>query len=192
MELASFSASVTADGVTLSWETLSEEANAGFAVYRSDGDGYLPLFEGLIPGAGTTTVPQQYSYVDRSVEAGRTYWYKISDVSLGGTETFHGPIRVDVAAPGLLALNIQAVPTPARETVSLRFSTPTAGAAHVSVFDVSGRLVKDVLASQVEAGTHIVQWDLTDRHGDPVGPGQYACRVEVGPQAASGKVVVTR
>jgi hypothetical protein len=192
IELAGFSASVTADGVLLSWQTLSEESNAGFKVYRSEGAEYRSLCAGLIPGNGTTSVPQDYAYLDESVEPGGTYWYKISDVSLSGTETFHGPIRIDVATPAVLALGLGADPTPADHTVSLRFHAPTAGVARMSVFDVRGRFVKDVLASRVEAGAHVVQWDLTDRHGDPVGSGQYVCRLEVGSQAASARVVVVR
>jgi hypothetical protein len=192
IELASFAARVADEGVVLSWTTLSEEGNAGFRVYRSDGREYLPLFDGLIPGGGTTSVPTDYTYTDGSVEAGRTYWYKLADVSLDGAVTFHGPIQVDVASLRLEPLAVEALPTPARESSSLRFSVPTAGLARVSVFDVRGRLIRELLATDLEAGQHVVQWDLLDEQGAPVSPGQYVCRVWVGHQAGSGRIVVAR
>jgi hypothetical protein len=137
-------------------------------------------------------VPTDYTYTDGSVEAGRTYWYKLADVSLDGAVTFHGPIQVDVASLRLEPLAVEALPTPARESSSLRFSVPTAGLARVSVFDVRGRLIRELLATDLEAGQHVVQWDLLDEQGAPVSPGQYVCRVWVGHQAGSGRIVVAR
>jgi hypothetical protein len=189
VELECLTASVRAEGVVLSWSTPSEWDNAGFRVYRSEGAEYAPLFDDLIL---STAVQAEYSYTDRSVEAERTYWYKIADVSLDGVVTFHGPIQVEVTSLQLVPLAVETVPTPARDSASLRFSVPASEFARLCVFDVRGRLVRELLASHLEAGLHVVQWDLLDEQGAAVSPGQYVCRLSVGHRAGSGKVVVTR
>jgi len=39
--------------------------------------------------------------VDRDVTLGQTYWYWLADVSTGGTETLHGPVRGSVGIDSL-------------------------------------------------------------------------------------------
>ncbi|MBU0491961.1 MAG: hypothetical protein KKA73_26640 [Chloroflexi bacterium] len=86
--------------VTVEWTTASEVDHAGFNLYRGDGpDGpWIKLNQNLIPPAGDPIVGGQYSYVDETAEAGRTYYYLLEDVSVGGGTTRHPPIQV-VAGP---------------------------------------------------------------------------------------------
>jgi len=47
-----------------------------------------------IPGAGSTTTKQTYSFTDRNVVNGLTYWDKLEDIDYSGKRTLHGPISV--------------------------------------------------------------------------------------------------
>jgi hypothetical protein len=69
----------------LAWKTRNESQTYGYVVYRSERpEGpYLRANREIVrtsPGEG----PQAYSFVDRSVVAGRTYYYYLEQVSLGG------------------------------------------------------------------------------------------------------------
>lgn len=75
VEMSSFTAKLTSDGVLLEWRTESETNNAGFNLYRrKEGNGELvKVNDKLIEGAGTTTTPQKYSYLDEKAEKDSIY-----------------------------------------------------------------------------------------------------------------------
>lgn len=86
VNLAAFTANAAVDGVTLSWETVSEQDNTGFDVYRtgSVGDWAPSPWDRPEPGDLLAFVPSanpgstagaSYTYVDTDVVAGQTYWY---------------------------------------------------------------------------------------------------------------------
>jgi len=102
--LVSFTATVGDGEVILRWVTQSEVANLGFNIYRAQGEEtkeesgepqdteYVKINSELIPGAGTSTVRHSYSFTDRGVDNGATYFYRLEDVSLDGKSAFHGPV----------------------------------------------------------------------------------------------------
>lgn len=79
---------------TLRWKTASEVDNFGFDVYRGDSeDGpFERLTEEPIPGAGTTDEPQQYVFVDDTIEAGKAYWYYVESISMMGVREQFTPV----------------------------------------------------------------------------------------------------
>jgi flagellar hook assembly protein FlgD len=50
----------------------------------------------------------------------------------------------------------------------------------VSIFDVNGRRVRNVVAGPFAAGAHEAIWDARDVEGEPVPSGLYFVRVEAG------------
>ncbi len=93
--------------VLVEWTTESEANTAGFNVYRSESpDGpYVKVNTALVPGASDPLLGGQYVYTDTNVVAGRTYYYKLEDVELGGATTLHGQIEVvaEVGSPSAFA-----------------------------------------------------------------------------------------
>jgi len=98
IDLVSFEAKGLDEMVRLSWETGSEPSNAGFNLWRSDSrEGqYVKINGGLIPAEGDATHGAEYSFEDMDVTRGRTYYYKLEDVSIYGTSGFHGPVSAHV------------------------------------------------------------------------------------------------
>lgn len=93
VELTSFDAKAKDGAIELTWSTASETNTLGYRILRSlEEQGVFNAISGLIRGAGTTVVPQTYSYVDRDVQTGVRYYYKLVDVDLSGRETVHGPV----------------------------------------------------------------------------------------------------
>ena len=72
--------------VVIMWSTQSELNNAGFFIKRSQQrDGEFQIINAtLIPGAGTTSERQFYTYTDTTAQANVVYYYQIEDVSLDG------------------------------------------------------------------------------------------------------------
>jgi len=48
----------------------------------------------LIPAQGGATWGSKYSFADFAIQPGKTYWYKLEDISNQGTSTFHAPVKV--------------------------------------------------------------------------------------------------
>lgn len=79
---------------TLKWSTASEVDNFGYDVYRGDGpDGpFTRITKQPLPGAGTTDMPSKYSFVDTEIEAGKTYYYYVESISMGGVRERFTPV----------------------------------------------------------------------------------------------------
>jgi subtilisin family serine protease len=93
--LASFDAQAQLDHVLLLWETASEVDNLGFTVLRSTEPGMPPDGMAFVPSQSPgSTQGFSYSWQDRKVEAGATYWYWIEAIDLAGVATRHGPVSV--------------------------------------------------------------------------------------------------
>lgn len=98
VELISFTASDARIGVALRWETATEIDTAGFNIWRANdknGD-YISVNGNLIPAKGSGAIGADYSYLDKNVLPGQTYYYKLEDVEIDGTRALHGPVSVIV------------------------------------------------------------------------------------------------
>ncbi len=158
VELTSFAASPGQGEVTLTWSTASESDNMGFYVFRSIGaSARVLLTPELIPGAGTTLVPQTYRYVDRDVTPSVTYRYWLEQVDFQGTSQLYGPVTLTVP-DDLEGFVLHVTPQPVRSHADIRFKVPAEGPAEVAVYDVQGRMVAKVWQGAA-SGTHTVRWD---------------------------------
>ena len=83
--------------VVITWATQSELNNAGFFIKRAqqrDGE-FKVVNPTMIPGAGTTSEKQFYTYTDTTAQPNIVYYYQIEDVSLDGNrQTLTNGIRL--------------------------------------------------------------------------------------------------
>jgi hypothetical protein len=188
VELTEFHAEVVNGGIKLHWTTASEMNNAGFKIYRKDGD--LPGFqnlEGLIEGAGTTSEPQQYSFTDNDVQPNILYTYQIADIEEGtGVETLHPAITIMATKEGLESSDIPDkyalhanYPNPFNPTTTIEFDVPVGTYNHTSlrIYDSSGKLVKTLIDEPMDAGKYSVSWHGKDDSGNAVSSGTYYCKM---------------
>ena len=72
--------------VVITWATQSELNNAGFFIKRSQqrNGQFKVVNPTLIPGAGTTSEKQFYTYTDTTAQPNVVYYYQIEDISLDG------------------------------------------------------------------------------------------------------------
>ncbi len=75
-----------AGAVVITWSTQSELNNAGFFIKRSQQrDGQFQVINAaMVPGAGTSSEKQFYTYTDTTAQPNVVYYYQIEDVSLDG------------------------------------------------------------------------------------------------------------
>ncbi|MFK7804022.1 MAG: hypothetical protein AB8G95_20475 [Anaerolineae bacterium] len=96
--------------VTITWSTETEFDTAGFNIYRSDTlDGeYQQVNEQLLPGSAEAAAGASYTWIDKSAEPGRSYFYQLEDVEYSNNRTQHAPFehRATGITPTKLVISI--------------------------------------------------------------------------------------
>jgi hypothetical protein len=90
-----------------------------------------------------------------------------------------------------LALH-QNYPNPLSSGTSIRFVLPVTTSADLSVYDVSGRLVRNLHQGEIAAGMHQSYWDGTDSRGHYVSSGIYFYRLTAGDQRVTKRMTLVR
>jgi hypothetical protein len=165
VELMSFRALNSHDGVDLMWTTASETSVAYWEIERSNSESddfsLLAKLE-----AQNTPTGGHYTYFDRLGINGNSYNYRLVNVDLDGSRTVHPEIQS--ASYGQLGAVdaheytlADAYPNPFNPSTSIRYSIPEAGLVTIKVYDVSGREVAELVNGRQEAGPHNVTFDGT-------------------------------
>jgi hypothetical protein len=114
--------------VLIEWATATEFETAGFWLKRATAalGPYTVLNDiGFIPAAGGGIGGAEYSATDHNVTNGITYWYKLVEVELNGTENETEPIWV-VAGPQTSTPTATATSPPGTTPSPTATRTPTA------------------------------------------------------------------
>lgn len=74
----------------------------------------------------------------------------------------------------------QNYPNPFNPGTIIRFQLPSHGRVSLTIYNISGQLVRTLLDSSASAGAHAVAWDGRDDHGQLVASGEYLYRIEAG------------
>lgn len=95
-------------------------------------------------------------------------------------------------APGAVAgLRILRVgPIPSSGEVGIAFEVPRTTTVRTRLFDVRGRLVRDLGTTSYSAGPHLVWWDGRGDAGPRAPDGVYFARIDVEGQTVTGKLVL--
>jgi hypothetical protein len=80
-------------------------------------------------------------------------------------------------------------PNPFASQTSLKFALPASGPARLTVFDIAGRRVAELVNRTMDAGVHSVTWDGRDGSGATVASGVYLARLEAAGQTMTREMV---
>jgi len=93
--LTSFAAMPQSEGILLTWETAAELQNLGFNLFRGESftGPWTQLNTALIPAQNPGgTFGASYEWPDAEATPNTTLYYRLEDVDIHGTSTFHGPV----------------------------------------------------------------------------------------------------
>ena len=83
-------------------------------------------------------------------------------------------------------------PNPFNPKTEIRFGLRHSGHASMTVFDVRGRKVVQLLSEPLEAGHHAVTWTGRDDHGRGVASGVYFVRLSSGRTQLTQRMLLLR
>lgn len=149
-----------------------------------------PLFcleQGDFPYAITLESPcTPYSYPNEECELIGAWASGCGDAAMAGTGGGDLPRRLVLAA---------SQPNPFSSMTTIGYAIPAALHRQVGaleLFDVQGRMIRELKRGPLEAGIHRVAWDGRDERGEPVGQGTYFYRLKAGQHSKTQKLVCIR
>jgi hypothetical protein len=164
VELVSFQATGQEGYIHLTWVTASETDNDYFKVYRRLVGGKWSEIA-RVPSKGGGVAMRYYDYRDANVRSQEIYQYMIADVDNSGVET-QATDRIcqaqvaETIQPEASAL-YQNYPNPFNPKTVIRYELKEAGRARLRVYDVTGRLVANLVDEDALPGRYSVTFDGT-------------------------------
>ena len=84
-------------------------------------------------------------------------------------------------------------PNPFNPSTRIVYDVPAPGGpVRLSVYNISGALVRELIAEETTPGRHVATWDGTDEAGRAVSSGVYFCRLEAGDFSGQRKMVLLK
>ncbi|MBS4036215.1 MAG: T9SS type A sorting domain-containing protein [Ignavibacterium sp.] len=151
VELVSFIAEASLNGIMLKWKTATETNNNGFSVEKSS-NGFSFNEIAFLKGMGTTTNQSEYSFTDDNVKVG-TFFYRLKQIDYDGTFSYSNIISVDVELPTQFTLN-QNHPNPFNPTTKISFELPIDADATLEIFNTIGQKVAELVNNSLSGGRH--------------------------------------
>lgn len=175
VELTSFTATPIGNKVSLNWSTATEINNWGFEIERSS-DKTEWARVGYKEGMGTTSQPQNYSFVDDITGINsNTVYYRLKQIDFDGRFTYYGEIEVtNMFAPDNFVLD-QNYPNPFNPATKITFGIPERSNLMLRVFNLIGEEIAVLASGVYEAGTYSFDFDASNL---PSGIYVYALQTE--------------
>ncbi len=86
----------------------------------------------------------------------------------------------------------QNFPNPFNPSTTIDFQMPSAGKAEITVFDIAGRIVKNLVSGQFPAGANRIVWNGDNEYGNKVSSGLYFYRFNSGPTKIVKQMVMIK
>lgn len=169
VELIYFYGLVESNGVLLKWGTATEVNNFGFEIERSNSS--LSVWEMIdfVLGNGTSNVPIDYEYLDSTVNMSGIVFYRLKQVDIIGSFEYSDTVTVDfLSSITLESSNIPSqfsisnnYPNPFNPATKINFELPFQQALKINLFDVRGKLVKEIASQEFLPGVYQLYLDFS-------------------------------
>jgi hypothetical protein len=186
--LQSCAVSLTGRSVRVSW-TLSEmDGDARFSAFRAQAPAWA--YE-MIEDAAIVRDGVSFAWVDETILPGMVYKYRVD------YRTDNDPSRrlfetEAVAVPALSATLFPNYPNPFNPSTAVSYYVPQKGFVTVEIYDIAGRRIARLVDEEREQGFYVAKWDGLDDRGRAAASGIYFCRLAVGKERSSIKIVLLR
>lgn len=205
--LSTFSGVQDGNCVQLNWITQSESNNWLWNVYRSNSSAANSSFQhnGMpIWGAGTTSVPTQYSYQDDEIEdlPFVTYYYWLESVDYDGDSELFGPISLiystnneDISAPELKKESLfSSYPNPFNPSTNIDIIAAEDTKADLTIYNSKGQFVDTIFKNKyLEKDSYeSFFWDGKSHDGSELPNGVYLAKLAYGNKIKTHRMILLK
>jgi hypothetical protein len=185
-----FAADLRGAGVELSWLVRDPAEFAGFEIRRGREDQPEPPHT-IAEFVLDDDADGRYAWTDRRIEPGASYGYELVAIWRGGGRELAATLSVRLPALSF-ALHAPYPQPVASLLANIPFDLPGAAHVNVRIVGAGGRVVRSLLAADLEPGRHVVTWDGSSGSGGLVPAGVYLVVLEAGGELRREKVVIVR
>lgn len=173
VELISFNASFADGKIILRWSTATETNNSGFEVLRSiDKLNWDKIT--FVNGNGTSTEIQKYFYTDIPNADKSIHYYRLKQIDFDGSQNYSKIVEVSVHSPEDFRL-YNNYPNPFNPETSIKYALPENAVVKISLYDLLGCKIRDLVDDFLQAGNHEVILNASD-----LASGIYFVRMQTG------------
>ncbi|MDD4856769.1 MAG: FlgD immunoglobulin-like domain containing protein [Candidatus Krumholzibacteria bacterium] len=179
-------------GLRITWTENEESDLSRYNVYRGTS-------EDFVPGSGNLAATlDDNEWFDSSWSWDAGYCYKISATDLHGNESGYALLDpdniTDTETPGAPRSSYlsQNYPNPFNPTTSISFGLSAPGHVSLRIYDVAGRLMREIVNGDRQAGKYRETWDGRDSNGRTVASGIYFCKLSAGSFVETRKMALMR
>ncbi len=199
--LISFSAENMDGLVLLRWQTASEIENLGFIIERKTNNSTFNEIASFkttprLKGKGNSNVQHNYSFKDKSVEIGKTYIYRLSDISYNGQQNILATTSIKVELEIRDFRLIGNFPNPFNPATKIKYVIPTklntSGQLNIMIFNSLGKKIRDLFHGYQQQGFHEIIWDGRNNSGKLQASGIYYVLLRMGSKTQIGKLVMLK
>ena len=172
--------------VILAWSPITE-----VQYYQLDRATNETFTENVVQSFVTTN-----SFTDENLEPEIEYFYRVSGY-VGYWTNYSNTVSVMIESLDLndnFAMPMdykihQNYPNPFNPMTTLSYDLPEGGPVRIAIYDMRGKIVKNLLNDYQDAGPRSIKWDATNDQGKQVSAGMYIYRIEIGDLKQSKKML---
>jgi len=146
--------------------------------------GVFPVEEGGLPHA---QIPDMEV---KEVQDGYELWMSCLSRGIAVLHVITVPVGITGPPDTGTGGSLVSYPNPFTSRTTLSFSTGSDGNVSLTIYDISGRVIRDLVSTFYTSGTSSVEWDGCDNRGNGVAPGIYTCRLTERDHSRSILIVV--
>ncbi|MFZ1290774.1 MAG: T9SS type A sorting domain-containing protein [Melioribacteraceae bacterium] len=190
VELTTFEVGLNKNSAELVWETATEVNNYGFEVERKKLEVNSKNTEwekiGFVEGHGNSNAPKYYKFEDKTLSSAGKYLYRLKQIDIDGTFEYSEEVELNFGSPEEFSLN-QNYPNPFNPTTKIQFTIPTDSKVRLSIFNVLGEQVAELMNNTLSAGIHSVEFNASKLNS-----GIYFYKIEAGNFVQIRKMMFTK
>lgn len=147
---------------------------------------------GIFPQTQTGGLPHaQISDIEvKNLANGYELWISCASRGIAVLSVTTGTVGVESHTKKDSTIALSGYPNPFKEITTLSFSLPHELTVSLAIFDINGKVVRNLAHKSYPKGISSVVWDGNTDNGKPVPPGIYLCRISAGDQSGSIRVIV--
>jgi endoglucanase len=122
--------------------------------------------------------------------SGKSFWFDNIQITNRDTARVVNTALPDLRGNSYLSLKV--FPNPAIHSTTIRYALQQSQSVGISIYSVSGQLVKTIEHSTQPAGDYSITWNMDNDRGLPVPEGIYFCHMQLDNQGYNVKIIVLK
>ena len=163
--------------------------NRGFEIQKKfDNEIFLTI--GFVPGAGTTTQSNEYSFITEFMEQGPNI-FRLKQTDFSGAFSYSDEVFISNYIPDEFSLS-QNYPNPFNPSTKFNYKILSAGNVSLTIYDVMGKQVSVIVDEYQNPGRYELIWTAKDNFGNSLPSGLYVAKLQSVNQVRSIKIMLLK